>query len=250
MAQFVYMLPGSESVSELVAERGLSDQLGSGASHRGCRIGLSAGLPCMPAGAEDVQDVTVIGRGERVGFFPAEQTWERVEEDGKAWWLGWQTEDPPKEADLRRADFRGGYRVLMGGGDRWAIPPVRRYPEGSALPSVLRLNADGSESREILPAWQSLWHEIGPFAEVYYTTLQEDKDQESNKQLPELPLTTCLRLLQLNYQVGRVEVNVLGLITDRALVDVGLAAIDLASFMAVLGPATGGSTEAVEADPT
>lgn len=260
MGQFIYMLPKEGIKGPVPAAYGLADRLADG-TPCGSVISVVDGLPAMPGQGSEEHDCLCMGRGERIGFYPDDQVWRRVERvGGGAWWLGWRkNEGPPTEGDLRREDSRGGYGITMGDATVWYVPPARRYPEGTFLPSVLRLAPDGeSEVREVQPRWKDLWTEIGAFAEPYYAALnrqgpetgaEEQEEADSVGELADLPLKTCIRLLSVNYRVGPPEVNALGLITDDARSKIGLAAIDWWGFLAIIARTTSKKGER-SADPT
>ena len=110
------------------------------------------------------------------------------------------------------------------------------------MPCACKLGADGSETKEILVQYRDLWREVSAFAEPYYAGLQEKPDEK--RVYPEMPLSTCIRLLGINYRVSRAEVNALGLITDTARMNIGLAAIDWPVFLSLV------ARESKPANPT
>ena len=247
--QFLYFLPGEVTVNEEVIGRyGLADRLRPGFSPRGCTPGIKGGKLCA-RGGPDVEEIKgmVAGMGptEGVLFEGERQTWERVEEPGRpVYHLGWYTDARPTEADLKRPATTVGYAVELGNGERWIIPPARCYPEGSELPAALKLSADGGEVVEMLPDYRELFAEVSGFAEPWFAATLAALDGnaaggDAEPDLPEMSLQTIIKLLGVNYRVGRPEVNVLGLVTKANRGQIALAAIDFPSFAQIVRERSG-----------
>ncbi len=239
MANFLYFLPGEAAVNEAVLEKyGLSDRFRSGYEWRGCTPAEKDGQLCVPGtnGAVDIEGTLVgLGTASDVRFRASDQIWERVEEPGRpVWHLGYYRESPPKEADLQRAFLLDGYSIELGNGERWSLPPVRRHPEGTGLPSRLKLKADGGVEQELMDEYRALFDEVSDYAETYYGGLLKAETGEAGEP-PDFPLAVAYKLIAVNYRVGRAEINALGLVTSENLPMNAWVAIDLPAFYRVAG---------------
>jgi hypothetical protein len=247
--QFLYFLPGETAANKGILEQfGIADRLPT-FSFRGPQILAQKGGMLCKNGTEGAVEI----RGVLVGMCGAEdlkcdfsaQNWELVDDLRRpAWYLGWYVDRPPSEADLSRVRLSPGYPVEMGNGERWIIPPARRYPEGTSLPSTFKLAADGTERREIVKAYEDLFDALRPYAESYYAAAMRKDKSAPGEDLPDLPLAICYDLLGVNYRIGRPEINVLGLVTDSSRVSILLAAIDWWGFLKIA------AEEATQPDPT
>lgn len=214
MGRFYYMLPAATTAEPArLAEFGLiPDRIGGSVASRGCTVGLSAdGLPTV--GGADQRPCTLFGAPKAPLFGHGRQTWHRIECEGpEVWWIGFETDDPPGPDDLIRPGAVLGYRVRLGDGRWWNVPVARQFPEGTALPAVLRMGGGGRLVRDLPPEYVSLFERCAPWATAYY-------------EHPDEPLTLAMvdawRLaldgLAVNYRVGMAEVNALGLFTEATV---------------------------------
>ena len=115
MGKFLYFLPDEDGAGDATLERfGLQTRFradNSGLKHRGARVGLDGDRLVGPdARPENEMAGVVVTLGDRVGFYPAEQTWEQVAADesetGEVYWLGMWTDDTPGPDDLAHLHVR------------------------------------------------------------------------------------------------------------------------------------------------
>ena len=238
MAGFLYYLPGFAQPI-LAADKlpeALRPQLADGSWTNAPQPGPDQGTglviavcPESPAGG---------GREARCGYFPGEQTWMPIIEEGASGavganlshWLGWERDAPPTPADLIRRKPIAGHLVALGDGNDWLIPAV--HAPRTSIPQVLRRSltapGGGGWETEVLPEYAAVmaaaarWHDIVGGTETRF------RENEW--------IDFAVQLLALHYRVGPREISALGLLrtNPEMLGSVVGAALDFPAIAAEL----------------
>lgn len=212
--------------------------------------GVSAGPEGLGAGVV----VWVKGTVAAGGFFPSAQEWKRVPEvlvraagsdaavPVPAVCVGWPRGVMPGPLHLRRARVVPGHLVKMADGRFWQAPVARAVVQ-AVDGSVGWMNA--LEKRTRLDTERGVWVEDGVaveyvelwrIAELFWQALREGG--EAAGEGAEHALVTfderieyALRCLRVNYRVGPVEAEVIGLLSEAAAVEVLGAVVDLPTWV-------------------
>jgi hypothetical protein len=208
----LYFLPGADENIDAgrIADAGLAHAIDVG---RDCRRhtargpGGQAGMLLAPAGAGLCYD-------------PKAQTWHAPMDGGPIWWFGWANGDQPGPADLARPSQYSGHPVTLGDGRPWLIPAARMVDGGTCFPRRLRLTATGFSPAEVQDAYLALWTGAGRIWDAFTAA-----SAGSTITLGDGWSLAC-DALSVNYRVGKIEIDRIGLLTDanadlimRALVD-------------------------------
>jgi len=199
--------------------------------------GLAAALADC-AGLDDVARAEVLGAGpdggpglivsplpinsreppRRLGFFPADQAWTRISD---ALWVGIDKYYPPSPADLIRKHPLPGHAIVLGDGQTWEVPILRRPQTGGpCLPADLFWDEAGVFVAELRPEYQALWAKTQRIADWFFGA---DDKGPTYQEAAEL----CLEALALNYRFGRPEQRVLRLVTTGNWSQILGAIVDL-----------------------
>ena len=204
--------------------------------------GKPAGRKCFKG--PDGNDGVVFGT-EKIGYFEAQQTWQDV--PFLDCWVGFYSDDPPKESDLRRKKMLLG-KSLEISGEQWQIPIARSFQEiDGNVSSVCNLStylsvdyetgewSPGKIHEEYQPLWDAAlrywdiwWHaNIGDDESEELTEVPQDPHVEiAPRELEELTLLA----ISTNYRIGRVEASLLRLLTTEDCFAVMNTITDLDSF--------------------
>ena len=190
---------------------------------------------------------TIVAAGtfdNRVGYYPAEQNWRRLNEKT---WIGYSTVHPlPGPEGLARKYMVSGHDVQLADGRTWHAPKARGWAmqagqlrRASTLPCRLRLGPDGNrwEPADVLPEYAELSRVAGEwFDERMFSGRAEDTSEGGANvvfSFADAP-SKAARCLAANYRIGPVESDILGLWTTNAVVAVLDAAIDYPGLAEIL----------------
>ena len=131
-------------------------------------------------------------------FKPDKQTF--VDVDGHM--IGWETDNPPSPAELRRTNVYGGMYLDDCSDRQWIIPIARgKTIDRTTLPKDFVFNADGSADEVLSDDFAALWECSGL---IYDHWNSEDDDVD----LPPAQMAKfALQALSVNYRVGPAEAN-------------------------------------------
>jgi len=166
----------------------------------------------------------------KTGYYPNEQTWVAVadaDSENNSYWLGVDG-DPVTPADLERDELIDGHHVILEDGNDWLIPTLRCVPSGSNLPEALILGPNGELVRKQLPRFASYYKDAEQIYAVYI---------DGEEILWQDAWDIAVKVLSLNYHLGRHEVSLLVLITDTILHDILKAVIDYPAMIAAVDAA-------------
>lgn len=234
--QFLYLLPEPpHSVDELLVKYGIGNRFTAGYMPRECRVALKVGELCAPAEADDEVDCTVVSQGERVGYYPEEQTWQKVVVEGPQYWVGYWTADPPQPQELMREDAVDGHRVTLGDGNEWLIPAARSFSVGTMLPQNLILGPGGKVIGTVGETYRSLFDRAGALAAQMYRVPAEGEEFTGNFEMePEELFRLAADALAVNYKVGVAEVNALHLFNTAVMTQIMGALVDWPGFLKIV----------------
>jgi hypothetical protein len=242
--QPIYLMPDGPDLQSPKQKKeaiGLFDRAEAGWYQSGAEVDLTEDGELRKAGEGDrtIGAHTFSREEDLTGYYPENQTWVgpdelRLPEDGPDWWLGWPEGSPPEPEELRRPEAIGGYPVEMGDGNTWHVPPARRW-DGSpgALPATLTVGPGGEEQRQVKPEYRDILEEVEEIADDWYELfrLQREGKDDVELTLQSVPLDVMIRMLALNYRIGRPEVNALGLITTSNRMQISTAVLDVGAYL-------------------
>lgn len=213
--QFLYWVPGHRATikREELYSLGLSYAVEDRHTARGCSNGPDSqhGVVVCHGGNED----------GRLGYYPEKQTWKQW--PGKNIWVGCDEDDKPGPDDLRRADQITGRWLVLDDGNRWLAPIARKWHEiddkllwDYNVPRRLSLDENGQwMPGDVKPRYERLWQlamEYEDTAARAAHNAEGDIVRFTFEHVDEL----AVGALQVNYRVGPVELDMLGIYDDQA----------------------------------
>ncbi len=186
-----------------------------------------------PAGAAGVLLADNRIKPSDIAYKPEQQVWSQSI-SGK-FWLGYWSDSPPAETDLRRETMVLGHEVVINE-QSWMIPTARLFPAGTQLPLVMTLRADGSMGYAVAPKFRTLsesaerlWMD---FLAASGVTESQDDSRLTMTARDRYDLT--LAALGVNYRISPDEANALGLMTTDSVRQIQRALIDMPTVEAAL----------------
>lgn len=153
----------------------------------------------------------------RLGWWPNEQTWKRI--PGTEAWCGCYQADRPRPSDLAREEQISGDWLTLDDGYAWLVPKARRWIEiddkllwNHNFPRRMTLNDDGAwVAGGLKPKYERLWTLATAYEQAAAEALSNaaEEDQSVRFVFPEID-TLAVSTLQVNYRVGAVELDLLG----------------------------------------
>ena len=140
-------------------------------------------------------------------------------------YIGTDNEHPITPADLRRKKAFTGYEVELAG-RQWTVPVIRDPEGGTGLPRDFVYADGGKVQQRIKAAYFDLWEK---FARAVWLLFDPEGPWPLAIDLAE-GTDLCLEALALNYRVGRIEQNLLGLIDSETWITILAAATDYPTF--------------------
>ena len=148
------------------------------------------------------------------GYSPATQTWEQL--PGMDCWIGWQTDNPPKPADLLRqpGPRYHGPAVELNDGHDWLIPACMDQKH------VMVPDGSGWSTKN-----SSRWPDLYTLAEPVLAMIESNQRDEEpfNHGMAATFVCECLRL---NYRVNPAIVGALSLLDQDLLPRLAALATD------------------------
>lgn len=228
MARFLYFIPNKTRVTDSdLKDLGLAERLDH-ISHT-----TLTQRPIEANGPNNGSGVIVMrsDEGERAttaGVFLKKQKWV----DCGMYWLGWEIDNIPSPADLKRDETIGGYPAVLEDGNEWMIPLARRYPDGTAIPQCKYMEGEVLK-KEVVPRYKWLWdlavkindkfqQGVAAAGEEEAVTLSFDEAEEFD---------IAIKALKANYCVDVEEVSALRLLSDSNIGEILGYIIDLPAFI-------------------
>jgi hypothetical protein len=163
----------------------------------------------------------------RLGYFPDFQTWHKFGESPDEFYVGIDNEHPPTAADLKRKKSFDGYNIELAG-ETFCVPVIRDPEGGTGLPRDFVYADGGRVEPRIKAAYYALWEKFGRAVWLFF-------DPEGPWPIS-IDLTEgtdlCIAALAINYRIGRIEQNLLGLIDSETWSLVLMCATDYPTFSA------------------
>ncbi len=166
------------------------------------------------------------GRGgtlapRRIGYYPAEQTWQQV---GPQLWLGLDTAGRPGPADLARRRLRQGYAVTLADDLTVSVPVIRRGDGTTGLPQACYWDQSGQFVERPKPEFVPIFEQLADVCGLFYRSADDPP--------PELPplavgVGLAVDVLAVNYRYDRTLHNALGWIDSENWLTVLSAACDV-----------------------
>lgn len=207
---FYYWFPGlsSKPTADQIAEAGLGYAL-QRVTHRG-----------SDSGPDGRHGVTVVEGGNedgRLGYWPTKQTWRQIPR--RDVWVGWYSDAKPTPQRLARVEQISGRWIMADDGTMWLAPMARRWQEMSGrmlwdynLPRRMELAEDGRwVPGGVTARYERLWTMAMAYEEAAKAALSEVPDQDDCVRFlfDEID-TLAVGALQINYRIGPVELDSLG----------------------------------------
>lgn len=213
MAGFVYFLPNGNS--ESVSESKLAPLLGAvvdGAHFSKCECYSFGEVSPSLSGITFTISPTEGAGGEEAhcGYYPDKQTWVKAELPGKPdYWIGWETERPPRPQDLAKPKAKG-FPVDVAGAE-WLIPAV--YAPTASVSKSYRVNRSGF-ALDIGKQFRDLSERSSQFFDWRFSG--------ANSPSWEVAINYAVDVLAINYRVGLVECSgdVLDIVTRDSMLDI------------------------------
>lgn len=160
-----------------------------------------------------------------IGYYPDDQHWTEIDrgEGEPPLWIGWHKEHPPGPASLLRDDALPGADVVMGDGQKWRIPIVRRWSDEDErtycqLPQQVRKTAAGWMPAGVMREHRALWEISNRYFNSWLDAVL-GAEQEGGDQA-ELDFDEhfeyAASLIARNYRLGPWAVSELGLLDGGA----------------------------------
>ncbi len=209
MASFLYYVP---SLTKKVIKS--LDDLGDKRDSLAKVLGDAVSFPCVPvSGGPDKLNGLMFsvmpepgGTEPQCGYYPDQQTWNEVQnEQGETlYWLGMETDNPPKPEDVIRKKTIGGHPVELEDGNIWSIPAV--HARMTTIPNRFVVGPKGDVSLVSIGGYDELMAD----AEGWFDVVKEGKEY-----FVEDLFEYATKLLNVNYRMGMHEVSMARLLTDR-----------------------------------
>jgi len=159
----------------------------------------------------------------RVGYFPDFQEWE---ETLGGVWVAADREHPITAEDVSRRRRIGGYQVELAG-QTWEIPVIRDPQGGSQLPSSYVYGKDRKATKQLKAQYVDLWLSLAKACWLFFDP--EGPYPELSMELTEAT-NLCLDCLSVNYRVGMIEQNLLGLVDSETWTSILACAVDYLTY--------------------
>jgi hypothetical protein len=166
----------------------------------------------------------------KLGWWPDSQTWKKV--PGCGVWCGMSTADRPTPDALARSEQVTGVELTLDDGNRWLAPKARRWIEiddrllwDHNLPRRMTLSDDGLWTPgAVKPRYERLWTLATAYEAAASEAVSAASDEDGSVRFAFDGIDTlAIGALQVNYRVGPVEMDLLGIYDDgvrQQLIDV------------------------------
>lgn len=168
------------------------------------------------------------GLPSRFGVHLDAQTWYRPEAGDV--WVGLVNGQPVTPDDIKRTTFIEGWRPLLGDGNRWTIPTLRRPSGGTDLPCGYRKRGNGTIDSIVAPAYVALWESSAEVMEHFLATRDGQAGSLTPDDRASRRLDLCLGCLGFNYRYSLLEQNVLMLVGTTTWRPILMAAVDFPAW--------------------
>jgi hypothetical protein len=195
-------------------------------------------------GPDGMKGVVVCHGGNqdgKLGYWPEDQTWKRI--PCSAIWCGMFTAEPPRPDDLARTEQISGEWIKLDDGHRWLAPKARRWLEiddrllwDYNLPRRMTLSEDGLwQPGDVKPKYTRLWQMATEYEAAAAAAISQSAEDDGTVRFSyeEIDLL-AISALQVNYRVGPVELDLLGVYDDSSRQRIIDVLLDNATWLAWL----------------
>lgn len=207
---FLYWFPKlmAKPTAEQIGDAGLTYAL-SRCTARGVTSGPDSdrGLVVVEGGNDD----------GKLGYYPDRQTWRRMPQ--REQWVGYYTDAKPAPRTLARAEQISGRWITADDGSQWLAPIARRWQEMNGqvlwdynLPRRMELGEDGRWlPGGVTARYERLWMMAMAYEEAARAALAEAPGSDDCVRFVFDDIDVlAIGALQVNYRVGPVELDCLG----------------------------------------
>lgn len=204
----LYFLPGETTSGPTVLEKyDLHHLVGGPLESIGVRGAGPDGSPGMVVSTHSCAAGTL-------GYYPDKQEWRACP---GGCWLGWAVDSPPTPRSLMREqnDVLSTYDMVLGDGNKWSIPAIRRAADGAVAPALDgSLGWDHKTQQMIVAAKRDQIRYYEAAARLFSWTV--DRGVQDYTELLK-DIATCMGAL---YRIGYPEVLGLGLCSQKNIDDI------------------------------
>lgn len=162
-----------------------------------------------------------------LGYYANRQTWAAC----GTFWIGYETDNPPRECDLRRKRQCLGYKLTDDAGQEWEIPIVRRPDESSELPCSMHYDS-GKLVEPVKEAYRKYWEETAEVVRWFFNDSGNFGGESFSKPRA---FAIAVSTIGINYRFGMAEQK-LADVPDSMNVGVVLGySVDYPRYKAVSG---------------
>lgn len=189
-------------------------------------------VPCGVDSGPDSQRGTVLAvSDDGIGYYPDKQTWRKIPGLECDAWVGVENDRLPHAEDLARDELVNGDWITDDRDDRWLAPKARRWGEFDgdilwdySLPRRLQLDENGDfVPGDLKPRYQKLWGLALDYLEAATLAMSIHPDEDKTLVFTfERINDLVFGALQLNYRIGPIEIDLLGIYDDefrKAVID-------------------------------
>lgn len=176
-----------------------------------------------------------------LGYHPDRQTWRKIPPvllagDAPEIFVGFQTDEPPNPEQLARPRRIDGHWLTLGDGNRWHVPAAISIDDAAdvyrplrRLPTQSRLGDDGKwTSGDVRGDLAELWEIATAFHDTFFGAVAEGEEGAAASVSFDFARAheAAVAALAVNYRVGPVECDALGLLDVEACGRILQAVID------------------------
>ncbi len=164
------------------------------------------------------------GTQAKCGFFPDAQKWVAVKTgESTDYYIGFETDNPPTAADLRRDKLVNGSSVMLKG-EEWIVPAV--HAPTSTMPRTYKMTGDGVVAG-FDPQYQNLMERSAKWYNAVFNNDAGDLKFTDEYQF-------SVDLLNVNYRLGLWEASseCLNLFTSKEVMEIIYAGLGLTEIVA------------------
>ncbi len=121
------------------------------------------------------------------------------------YWIGWDKDNPPTEAELKRKRQAGGYRLEMEDGTSWLVPIIRRPDDTTELPCDMYYDAAGVLKEPVKEAYREYWDVTAEVVSWFFNDSGILGGDGFSKQKG---FDLAVKALGINYRFGHAEQRV------------------------------------------
>jgi len=167
------------------------------------------------------------GKAADCGYYPEKQTWSSAANG--AYWIGFETQAPPRPQDLLRTNALAGHFVELEDGNQWLVPIARSPIHKPTVPRPMVRDAQGNwvESDKPVPRYADFCNRVDKCWQAF------SEATEGQDVIFVDGVETAIAALEANYFLNDEVVSALGLLSSANYIAVIMAAFDWPTVKAV-----------------